>query len=104
MSIVDADEIWVEANYRERQLKHVVPGAEVDIRVDAVPDVTFKGRVERLSDATGSAFSLIPVDNATGNFVKVEQRLTVRISLEENDPERLKNLHAGYSVECKVKY
>ena len=104
VSIVDADEIWVEANYRERQLKHVVPGAEVDIRVDAVPDVTFKGRVERLSDATGSAFSLIPVDNATGNFVKVEQRLTVRISLEENDPERLKNLHAGYSVECKVKY
>ena len=76
----------------------------MDIRVDVVPDVTFKGRVERLSDATGSAFSLIPVDNATGNFVKVEQRLTVRISLEENDPERLKNLHAGYSVECKVKY
>jgi membrane fusion protein (multidrug efflux system) len=76
----------------------------VDFTVDAIPGVTYKGRVERLSDATGSAFSLIPIDNATGNFVKVEQRLTIRIALEENSAEDLARLKAGYSVECEVKY
>ena len=77
-----------------------------------VTDVTYKGRVLSLSDATGSAFSLIPIDNATGNFVKVEQRLTIRIALDETDPsspyynspEDLSLLKAGYSVECEVKY
>ena len=104
VSIVDEDQKWVEANYRESQLPHIKPGAEVRINVDAVPDVEYTGRVERLSDATGSAFSLLPVDNATGNFVKVEQRLTVRIALDENSVEDLKRLKAGYSVECEVKY
>ena len=104
VSIVDGQDIWVEANYRESQLKHIRPGAQVDIAVDAVPGVHYTGVVERLSDATGSAFSLIPIDNATGNFVKVEQRLTVRISLNGNDPEDLRKLKAGYSVECEVKY
>lgn len=104
VSIVDEEQIWVEANYRESQLPNIHEGAEVDIRVDAVPDVAYKGRVECLSDATGSAFSLLPIDNATGNFVKVEQRLTVRISLSENDTANLHNLKAGYSVECEVKY
>jgi membrane fusion protein (multidrug efflux system) len=76
----------------------------VSIKADAVPDETYEGRVERISEATGSAFSLLPIDNATGNFVKVEQRVTVRISLEGNAPERLEKLHAGYNVECEVKY
>ena len=104
VSIVDENQKWVEANYRESQLPNIKEGAEVDIKVDAVPGMTFKGRVERMSDATGSAFSLIPVDNATGNFVKVEQRLTVRISLAGNKPADLYRLKAGYSVECEVKY
>ncbi len=104
VSIVDESDKWIEANYRETQLPNIHDGAEVDITVDAIPGVTYKGRVERLSDATGSAFSLIPIDNATGNFVKVEQRLTVRISLKENSPEELARLKAGYSVECEVKY
>lgn len=104
VSIVDENQKWVEANYRESQLPNIHDGAEVDITVDAIPGVTYKGRVERLSDATGSAFSLIPIDNATGNFVKVEQRLTIRISLDENSPEDLARLKAGYSVECEVKY
>jgi membrane fusion protein (multidrug efflux system) len=104
VSIVDENEIWVEANYRETQLPNIHEGAEVEIRVDAVPGRTFKGRVERLSDATGSAFSLVPIDNATGNFVKVEQRLTIRISLAENAPEDLQLLKAGYSVETEIKY
>ena len=104
VSIVDESDKWIEANYRETQLPNIHDGAEVSITVDAIPGVTYKGRVERLSDATGSAFSLIPIDNATGNFVKVEQRLTVRISLKENSPEELARLKAGYSVECEVKY
>ena len=104
VSIVDENQKWVEANYRESQLPHIKDGAEVNIVVDAIPGHKYKGRVERLSDATGSAFSLLPVDNATGNFVKVEQRLTVRIALNENSAEELKRLKAGYSVECEVKY
>ena len=104
VSIVDANDIWVEANYRETQLSHIHEGAEVSIQVDAVPGIKYKGRVERLSDATGSAYSLIPIDNATGNFVKVEQRLSVRISLDENAVEDIQKLKAGYSVECEIKY
>ncbi len=104
VSIVDESQVWVEANYRESQLPHIQQGAEVRIRVDAVPDKEFKGRVECLSDATGSMLSYMPVDNATGNFVKVEQRLTVRIALDENSSEDIARLKAGYSVEAEVKY
>ena len=112
VSIVDENQKWVEANYRESQLPNIKEGVEVSIHVDAVPDVTYKGRVLSLSDATGSAFSLVPIDNATGNFVKVEQRLTIRIALDETDPsspfynspEDLARLKAGYSVECEVHY
>ena len=104
VSIVDEKQKWVEANYRESQLPNIKPGAQVRIKVDAVPDVKYTGRVQSLSDATGSAFSLLPVDNATGNFVKVEQRLTVRIALDEDSAEALSLLKAGYSVECEVKY
>ena len=71
-----------------------------EITADAVPGIQYTGTVERISDATGSAFSLIPIDNATGNFVKVEQRVTVRIKLNENaDVARLKS---GYNVECII--
>ncbi len=104
VNIVDNGEMWVEANYRESQLPHIAVGSRVSIHADAVPDQEYHGTVERISNATGSAFSLLPIDNATGNFVKVEQRVTVRISLQENDPEILKKLHAGYSVECEVEY
>ena len=104
VNVVDASDLWVEANYKESQLPHIHEGSEVTMRVDAVPGVTFRGRVERISDATGSAFSLLPVDNATGNFVKVEQRVMVRILLEGNRKEELALLRAGYNVECEVAY
>lgn len=104
VNIVDASSLWVEANFKESQLSHLHEGSEVTMRADAVPDVEYKGRVERISDATGSAFSLLPVDNATGNFVKVEQRVTVRIQLEDNPPTDLARLRAGYNMECEVKY
>ena len=104
VSIVSDDEKWVEANYKESQLPHIKVGSKVRMKADAVPDEEYEGTVERISDATGSAFSLLPIDNATGNFVKVEQRVTVRISLDGNDEAKLKQLHAGYNVECEVKY
>ena len=104
VDIVDNSDLWVIANYRETQLPRIKEGAEVEITADAGADILFKGIVESISDATGAAFSLIPQDNATGNFVKVEQRIPVRISLKGNRPEDLKRLRAGFNVECEVKY
>ena len=105
VSIVSDEEKWVEANFKESQLPHIHVGSKVTMTADAVPDVEYKGHVERISDATGSAFSLLPIDNATGNFVKVEQRVTVRIALDGNNAkEATDRLRAGYNVECKVKY
>ena len=104
VDIVDSSDLWVIANYRETQLSNIREGADVEMTADAVPGVTFKGIVESISDATGAAFSMIPQDNATGNFVKVEQRIPVRISLKGNKPEDLKRLRAGFNVECEVKY
>ena len=101
VDIVDNSELWVVANYRETQLPGISLGAKVNINADAVPDVEFEGTVERISDATGSAFSMIPQDNATGNFVKVEQRIPVRIHLE-GDKSKLAKLRAGMNVECTV--
>ena len=104
VDVVDGSDLWVIANYRETQLPRIREGAEVTMTADAVPGVTYRGVVEAISDATGAAFSLLPQDNATGNFVKVEQRVPVRISLEGNAPEALGLLRAGLNVECKVAY
>lgn len=101
VDIVDNSELWVVANYRETQLPGIKVGAKVKVEADAVPGVTFEGTVERISDATGAAFSMIPQDNATGNFVKVEQRIPVRISLGI-DRKKLANLRAGMNVVCTV--
>lgn len=101
VDIVDNSELWVVANYRETQLPGISLGAKVSIKADAVPDVEFEGTVERISDATGSAFSVIPQDNATGNFVKVEQRIPVRIHLK-GDKANIARLRAGMNVECTV--
>lgn len=104
VDIVDGTGLWVIANYRETQLEHITEGARVTVTADAVPDVVYEGVVESISDATGAAFSIVPQDNATGNFVKVEQRVPVRISLKGNDAGKLALLRAGFNVECKVKY
>lgn len=101
VDIVDNSELWVVANYRETQLPGIKVGAKVKVVADAVPGVTFEGTVERISDATGAAFSMIPQDNATGNFVKVEQRIPVRISLG-SDRKKLADLRAGMNVVCTV--
>ncbi len=103
--IVDEDNVWVMANYRETQMPNIKVGGEVKITADAVPGTTYKGVVEIISGATGSAFSKTPTDNATGNFVKVEQRVPVRIKLTgENDPADIAKLLAGMNVETEVGY
>lgn len=102
LDIVDDSDVWITANYKETQLKHIHPGSEVEIEVDAIPDRTFSGRVVSLSTATGASLSLLPQDNSAGNFVKVRQRVPVRIEL--TDTAGLNLLRAGMNVECKVKY
>lgn len=104
LSLVWDNEVWITANFRETQLENIHVGNDVEIRVDALNGATVKGKVERLSGATGAAFSMIPQDNATGNFVKVEQRVPVRISLEGTSKETIKMLQAGLNVECEVRY
>lgn len=102
--IVDDDDVWVVANYRETQMDGIEVGKTVDFTADAIPGVVFHGKVEALSAAAGSAYSMIPVDNATGNYVKVEQRVPVRIALDkDNDPKQVALLRAGLNVETKVK-
>lgn len=103
LDIVDTSDVWVNANYKETQLKHIRPGSEVEIIVDAIPNVKFHGVVKSLSTATGSALSIIPQDNSTGNFVKVRQRVPVRIDFTKNNsPESMALLRAGMNVECSV--
>lgn len=104
LEIVDTSDIWVTANYKETQLKHITPGSKVEIEVDAIPDVVFKGEVESISTATGASLSVLPQDNSAGNFVKVRQRVPVRIRFVDNKSEDMSKLRAGMNVECKVKY
>ncbi len=102
--IVDDNDVWVVANYRETQMDGITVGKNVDFTADAIPDVVFHGKVQALSAAAGSAYSMIPVDNATGNFVKVEQRVPVRITLtKDNAPKQVALLRAGLNVETKVR-
>ena len=75
VDIVDENERWIVANYKETQTTHIREGQPVEIEVDAVPGITFKGAVKSISRATGASFSLLPQDNSAGNFVKVEQRI-----------------------------
>ena len=103
LSIVSDNEVWVIANYREKQLRHIAVDTPVEIYVDALKGKTYHGKVNSISDATGSRYSLVPQDNATGNFVKVEQRVPVKIVFtEENTPEDLTLLRDGFNVECKI--
>ncbi len=105
LDMIDSGEVWVAANYKETQLRHIVPGSQVEIRVDAIPDVIFNGNVRAISTATGASLSLIPQDNSAGNFVKVRQRIPVRIEFTgDNKPEDMARLRAGMNVECSVKY
>jgi membrane fusion protein (multidrug efflux system) len=95
-----SDRLWVEANYKETELTNMRPGQEATVVVDTYPDVEFHAKVESLSPGTGLTFSLLPPENATGNWVKVVQRLPVRLSLDKVEPDT--PLHAGLSVTVEV--
>jgi membrane fusion protein (multidrug efflux system) len=92
---------WVEANYRETQLTNVKVGDTAEIRVDEYPGKTFSGKVVEIAPASGSQFALLPPDNATGNFTKVVQRITVKIALD--DPNNATVLRPGLSVIATVR-
>jgi membrane fusion protein (multidrug efflux system) len=97
MTIIPLDRVWITANFKETQIGDMRPGQRVTVEVDAYGGREFAGRVESVAAATGSRFSLLPPDNATGNFVKVVQRVPVRIALDaDQDPEHL--LRPGMSV------
>ncbi|MDE6230519.1 MAG: HlyD family secretion protein [Muribaculaceae bacterium] len=105
LDIVDSTDLWITANYKETQLKNIHPGSKAEIEVDAVPGVKFQGTVTSISTATGSSISLLPQDNSAGNFVKVRQRIPVRIDLDPaTTAGELEKLRAGMNVECSVKY
>ena len=100
LSIVPND-CWVTANYKETQLTHMQPGQAVDIEVDAFPGHDLRGRVDSVQRGTGARFSLLPPENATGNYVKVVQRVPVKITFDD-PPDRLPPLSPGMSVEPRV--
>lgn len=102
-TIVNDNQFWVVANFKETQLEHVKLGQEVEVKMDAYKSQPLKGKIVSISDATGAKFSLLPPDNATGNFVKVTQRVPVKIEIEEADKYK-SLLRAGMSVEVSIAY
>lgn len=101
--LVRGQDKWVTANFRETQIDNIHIGQEVDITVDALPGRRFKGIVTAISEATGSKYALVPTDNAAGNFVKVQQRIPVRIELQDVSPEDMGRLRAGMMAEAAAK-
>lgn len=100
MSLVASDNLWVEANFIETDLTHVRVGQTVKVHVDTYPDVAWEGEVQSISPATGAEFSVIPAQNATGNWVKIAQRVPVRISIKPND--NAPALQAGLSTGIEI--
>ena len=99
-SLVSTERVWVTANFKETELTHMRPGQTATVEIDTYPGVEFAARVQSLSPGTGLTFSLLPAENATGNWVKVVQRLPVRIAFDRLDPEH--QLAAGLSVTVEV--
>ena len=99
---ISQPEIWVTANFKETQISNITVGQQVLVYVDAFPNMIFNGTVDSFQAGTGSRFSVLPAENASGNFVKVVQRIPVRIRFDET-PDRLKLLVPGMSVIPKVK-
>jgi membrane fusion protein (multidrug efflux system) len=100
ISLIQSD-VWVQANYKETQLRYMRPGDRAEIRLDAFPGLLLKGRVGELSPASGSQFALLPPDNATGNFTKIVQRIPVKIVLDPDQPITAQ-LRPGFSATATV--
>ena len=102
MAVVPLDSVWVVANYKETQLENIRPGQKVEFDVDSYPGKKFTGRVDSIMAGTGAVFSLFPPQNATGNYVKIVQRVPVKILIDKNsDPDRV--LRVGMSVVPTIK-
>lgn len=101
-SLVRDQQLWVVANFKETQLTKMLPGQKAEIKVDAFPDKKLEGVITSISPATGSSFSILPPDNASGNFVKVVQRVPVRIDLKNIDKTLAQKLRAGMNVSAEV--
>jgi membrane fusion protein (multidrug efflux system) len=97
-ALVSSHDVWIEANFKEVQLAHMRTGQLARVRIDAYPGRDFRAKVVSVSPGTGSEFSLLPAENATGNWVKVVQRLPVRLELEERVPP----LRSGLSATVRV--
>lgn len=102
IGFVDANERWVTANFKETEIDRIRIGAKVSVSVDAIGGKNYYGKVVSISSATGSTFTLLPPDNASGNFTKVVQRVPVKIQLESLKPEDFEMLRIGLSVDVKV--
>ena len=101
--IVNNNETWVIANFKETQLDKMRTGQKVKLKIDAFPGDEFEGQITSFSPATGSKFSLLPPDNASGNFVKTVQRLPVRINFTDNNPkDKLQLLRSGMNADVDV--
>jgi len=101
LSIVPDEDIWIQANFKETQIGHMQPGQEAELTFDAYSDTPIKARVDSLFAASGAQFSLLPPDNATGNFTKVVQRIPVKLTFAADNPLRGK-IRPGMSVTAKV--
>lgn len=101
LSIVPDEDIWIQANFKETQIGHMVPGQAAELIFDAYPDTPVDARVESLFAASGAQFSLLPPDNATGNFTKVVQRIPVKLTFAADNPLHSK-IRPGMSVTIKV--
>lgn len=99
---IDSSERWVIANLKETEIEGVKPGTLVDFTVDAIKSKSYKGKVVQLSPSSGATFTLIPPDNATGNFTKVVQRVPVKIAIDGLTEEDIHLLKAGLSVDVKL--
>jgi len=96
------DRLWVVANFKETQLSRVRDAQPVTITVDAIPGLTLHGKVQSLAPATGSLFSLLPPENATGNFTKIVQRVPLRVALDASEVSKLALLRPGLSVQAEI--
>lgn len=101
-NLVRGDDKWITANYKETQISNIYIGQEVRIKVDAIDNRVFHGKVTAISEATGSKYSLVPTDNSAGNFIKVQQRIPVRIDLTDASPDDMNRLRAGMMVETEA--
>ena len=101
ISLVPSRGLWIDANFKESQLARIRPGSPTTVKVDSIPGRSFRGRVLSVAPATGAQFSVLPPENATGNFTKIVQRVAVRIALED-ETATLGQLRPGLSVTARV--